>query len=191
MKNLNYDMKGLKWVHILRYNGIFTVCPFKAFFYCVYKEREMDKKSFVLYRDQCEIFKELNDEDAGKLIKAICFNDSNPAKLIKLLVHPFLISLKRDEEKSRCGKYHWNWKGGVSDEAHAIRTSAEYKEWCLNVFSRDDYTCQICNKRGGTTMHAHHIKSFVGYPALRLDIDNGVTLCSQCHTEKYRGLRNV
>jgi hypothetical protein len=59
------------------------------------------KKSFVLYTDQREVFDELSDEDAGKLIKHIFsyVNDENPStedKLLKIAFLPIKTQLKRD-----------------------------------------------------------------------------------------------
>ncbi len=78
------------------------------------------------------------------------------------------------------------WKGGVSPINHRIRGSIDYALWRTAVFMRDNYTCQKCGHRGGD-MHADHIKPFSLYPELRLAIDNGRTLCVECHrqTETY------
>lgn len=67
-----------------------------------------------------------------------------------------------------------------------IRNSGEYKEWRDAVFARDNFTCQHCKKQGGK-LNAHHIKPFKDYPELRLDIDNGITLCYDCHCAVHRG----
>ena len=79
-----------------------------------------------------------------------------------------------------------SWKGGITPEHKAIRMSRKYKNWRKQVFKRDNYTCQLCNKRGGK-IEADHIKSFSKYPELRFKLSNGRTLCKSCHngTDNY------
>ena len=74
---------------------------------------------------------------------------------------------------------HWNWQGGITKLNHKIRTSLEYKKWRKNIFTRDDFTCQICGRRGGE-LRANHIKKFVDYPELRFVKNNGITICRDC-----------
>ena len=75
-----------------------------------------------------------------------------------------------------------------------IRKSKEYIAWREGVFFRDDYQCQLCNKRGGE-LQADHIKPFALYPELRFAIDNGRALCVDCHkttdTWGYRSIYRV
>lgn len=78
------------------------------------------------------------------------------------------------------GKKHPNWKGGITSERGRIHSSREYKDWRRKVFEHDNHTCQRCNIRGGN-LHAHHIKPFSEHPESRFDINNGVTLCKECH----------
>lgn len=68
------------------------------------------------------------------------------------------------------------------------RPQFENREWKLKVFERDNYTCQICNQRGGK-LQADHIKPYSLYPDCRWDLDNGRTLCIECHkkTDTYGG----
>lgn len=69
-----------------------------------------------------------------------------------------------------------------------VRRSGRYKKWRVNVFKRDDYTCQHCRQEGGE-LNAHHIKPFAKYKKLRFEITNGLTLCVQCHREEHKQKR--
>lgn len=84
------------------------------------------------------------------------------------------------------GESHWNWKGGVTPINEKIRKSMEYRLWRTAVFERDNYTCVWCGEKG-IYLHADHIKPFAYFPELRFAIDNGRTLCKECHqtTETY------
>lgn len=53
------------------------------------------------------------------------------------------------------------------------------------------YKCDRCGKHISEDvpqLNAHHIKSFKEYPELRLDINNGITLCIACQRkERHHG----
>lgn len=95
----------------------------------------------------------------------------------------------------RAGKLSNLWRGGVSKYNLESRTSDRYKQWRKEVVERDNYTCQECGIVGGWNkelqkriqLHAHHIKSFADNKKLRFDVNNGTTLCVNCHikTENY------
>lgn len=87
-----------------------------------------------------------------------------------------------------------NWKGGITPINKKIRNSREYQLWRTAVFERDNYTCIWCGIKNGNgktiILEADHIKPFALFPELRFAIDNGRTLCRDCHrtTDTY-GLR--
>lgn len=68
------------------------------------------------------------------------------------------------------------------------RKTSEYAEWRMNVFNRDGFTCQLCGQVGGK-LNAHHIKPYAKYPELRLDVNNGITLCERCHRALHKKIR--
>ncbi|MCK4829941.1 HNH endonuclease, partial [bacterium] len=72
------------------------------------------------------------------------------------------------------------WKGGITPENRKIRTSLKMKEWRKSVFARDYYTCVRCLSYGGK-LHVHHILPFADFPEERFKVDNGATLCRDCH----------
>ena len=81
------------------------------------------------------------------------------------------------------------WKGGITPINIKIRMSLEYKLWRRAVFERDNYQCIWGGKEHGNKLNADHIKRFSDYPELRFAIDNGRTLCADCHrkTDTYGG----
>jgi hypothetical protein len=77
------------------------------------------------------------------------------------------------------GEKHWRWKG-TTPLLTRLRNSARYSHWRNAVFERDDYTCQHCRARG-VRLNADHIKPFALFPEIRFDLENGRTLCVDCH----------
>lgn len=87
-------------------------------------------------------------------------------------------------KKARKRENHPRW---IKDRSKLKnRPRHELNIWRKKVFERDDYICQICNKRGGK-LQADHIKPYSLYPELREDLNNGRTLCIECHrkTDTY------
>lgn len=96
---------------------------------------------------------------------------------------PYLVNgqhwLKQD------GAHPASWKGGVTPERQAIYSSEQWKEAVKEVWRREDATCQRCGKRQNeerdSKFHLHHLYSFADYPNLRVNPDNLVLLCKECH----------
>ncbi len=95
------------------------------------------------------------------------------------------------EKRVKSIKITYDKKGRKTDQNKLIRTSLEYKLWRTAVFERDNYTCIWCCAKNGEgkaiILNADHIKPFALYPELRFAIDNGRTLCIDCHrtTDTY------
>lgn len=90
------------------------------------------------------------------------------------------VEARRNISEGHKGEKSYLWQGGKQTENRRIRKSFEYKEWRRQVFERDDYTCVFCGARG-VRLNADHIKPFASHPELRFDLNNGRTLCEDCH----------
>ena len=90
------------------------------------------------------------------------------------------------------GKNHHSYREIPEEERLKRRRKfLGYKTWCKSCYSRFNYTCQKCyaynktmKENGG--IEAHHIKSFVDYPTLRLSVNNSICMCHKCHTEFHK-----
>ncbi|MEI4473559.1 HNH endonuclease [Frigidibacter sp. MR17.24] len=60
---------------------------------------------------------------------------------------------------------------------HAVR------QWREAVLYRDGLTCTKCG--ADEDLEAHHLARWADFPELRLDLDNGTTLCKACHIEEH------
>ena len=78
------------------------------------------------------------------------------------------------------GEDHWNWQGGISPPSRGPQA----KQWRLKVYARDQYTCQKCGSK--EDLRAHHIYAWFFYESLRYEIDNGITLCEECHKQVHK-----
>lgn len=63
--------------------------------------------------------------------------------------------------------------------------SGSFKIWREKVFERDNYTCLLCGKRGGS-LEPHHILPRRNHKELIYSVDNGATLCVQCHRKTFK-----
>jgi 5-methylcytosine-specific restriction endonuclease McrA len=103
------------------------------------------------------------------------------------------------ESKNRKGDKCPSWKGGITSLYKQIRACDKYEEWRKAIFARDNYTCQDCGGNTGGNLTAHHEKEFAKIlqenhittleQALACkelwDINNGRTLCEDCHIEEH------
>jgi len=104
------------------------------------------------------------------------------AKYCQVCSTPFEVIPKRKDTAKFCSQKckHIAQDSGISTENEKIRRSKQYREWRKLVYERDNYTCVECGKHGGQ-LNADHIKPFAFYPDDRFKLENGKTLCLDCH----------
>ena len=87
----------------------------------------------------------------------------------------------RKKRPSVSGKNHYKWNSNLTDdERNDKRNYPAYYEWRTLIYKRDNYTCQICSKRGHV-LNAHHLDGYRNNPDKRILLENGITLCKECH----------
>lgn len=115
------------------------------------------------------------------------------------------LEARENMRKARSGAGSSFWKDGRVLLTFLIRNCFRYRQWRSDVYTRDNYICQSCFKRGGK-LEAHHYKRLSDIleenkiktieEALNCEelwnINNGVTLCRDCHfkTDNYGGKPN-
>lgn len=67
--------------------------------------------------------------------------------------------------------------------------TVSYDTWRRHVLKRDSGTCVICGytHKENFDMVAHHLDGFEWCAEKRVDVNNGVTVCYNCH-ERFHGL---
>lgn len=63
------------------------------------------------------------------------------------------------------------------------KTGFLHQAWACLVKLRDE-KCTEC--KSVYDLHAHHIKSYKDFAELRYDVNNGITLCGQCHRKIHK-----
>lgn len=80
------------------------------------------------------------------------------------------------------GANHPCWKGGITERPY------NSKKWRTAVITRDQ-KCVECDATDSLT--AHHIKPWKDHLELRYDLENGITLCGDCHAKKHPELSSL
>jgi len=85
------------------------------------------------------------------------------------------------------GENHPNWGKSIPEMQGANNPSWKGVGeiyWRREVIKRDSGTCQKCSY-SGTAVQAHHITPSSVDKELSNDVNNGITLCANCHCELH------
>jgi len=86
---------------------------------------------------------------------------------------------------------------GINNPNYIDGRTKKWKQTRKKIFERDNYTCQICNKRGNIYLNCHHIIHHKLCDNI-YDLKNLITLCKDCHryisniefTDKYNDYKD-
>lgn len=161
------------------------------------------KKRTTSTCEVCEKAFEHHIARQAKYCSRKCWEKRNPSVLKECLLCDREFWAYKSDEKKYCSKKCYNiaqrdlqsgenshfWDGGKTSKNQILRSRAEYADWRLKVFIRDEYTCQDCGKKNGNGykvyLQAHHLKPFSKFPDLRYEVSNGITLCKDCHRGRH------
>ena len=86
----------------------------------------------------------------------------------------------------RIGKNHYNYNPLITDEERVESRYSIYGEdrriWRKEVHEKHNYTCVCCKQYRGR-LNAHHLNGYNWDVDGRFDVNNGVTLCKDCHLD--------
>ena len=83
--------------------------------------------------------------------------------------------------KKRSKENHYCYNPNLTEEERQDNIDTnERREWRKKVYERDNYICQCCGKQG-RRLNAHHLNGYNWDKDNRYNVDNGVTLCEECH----------
>ena len=92
--------------------------------------------------------------------------------------------------RNNSGENHYHYNPNLTDEEREkgrIILGKSMENWRQKVFKKDNYTCQCCRNRSSKNnkviLNAHHLNGYNWDKEHRVDVDNGVTLCEDCHKE--------
>lgn len=117
------------------------------------------------------------------------------AELVEILA--VFISKNSNSEKRQAAYLllcHYIGKKAVKEiieEVAEVKDRGDYRviKWGKEVRKRYKHKCAKCGSNEKT--HAHHISSWSRDPMGRIDINNGILLCVNCHSLEHPEIKNL
>jgi hypothetical protein len=137
-------------------------------------------------RDLIEVNNKKRNKDIGKARKLYLKGFDCPyiAKIFNVTrgaVELWCKGIMRNKSECKLGERNGSWRGGISKLRDVLRKTKEYKSWYMSVLRRDEFKCTECDSK--KKLEIHHKKPVSLFPELRINMDNAVTLCRECHTK--------
>jgi hypothetical protein len=114
------------------------------------------------------------DGNGAKEIKKI--NNKNSSHILEHMVNEIITQLDIDHPDTIVLKQVY--KKSIAPKVGKRKTGFLHQAWASMVKERD----KKCIECGSVyDLHSHHIKQYKSHPELRYDVNNGITLCGNCH----------
>lgn len=174
------DCDTLNWRSIKGNGGYCKICSIKLGV----------KKSQTTRKYTYEFVKTFFEEEGFKLLTETYINSKQPltclcpnGHLIKPRFYSFVAG-------ARCGKcFYISQRRSLEEIEDSDRKYREYAQWKKLVLERDRYVCQACNS--DKNLVVHHINSFKLFPLERTILNNGITLCVDCHARNNNAFHRL
>lgn len=168
----------------------YEVCP-----KCVYNKRSSSRTK--TYED---FLKELKDKNITDVIPIKGYKNKRTKMLFKCScgdlweTTPERVLLgnhcKKCGYKSMSGENSYWFNPNLTEEDRMDRNhrfrNPEYVKFVKDCFERDNYTCQITDKKSKGDIVVHHINGFNWDIDNRTNINNGITLSNEIHKEFHK-----
>lgn len=128
-------------------------------------------------------------EDYKRKRHKILFKHNKCGTVFKKYPETFLIG----QRCPKCGlerrskENHYRYNPQLTDEQRKSRDfyNDEISKWRKKIYARDGYICKNCNGKN-LKLNAHHLYSWDLNEDKRFSLDNGVTLCEECHRNFHK-----
>jgi hypothetical protein len=122
------------------------------------------------------------DRNSGKYCSKMCrYNDGRSSYTCDNCGTVFeYVKSNRTGDKKFCSLSCY---GEYKLESGDIRKKSKYNKWVTSVKERDGYTCVDCGSKNN--LHAHHIIPISEDASEAFDLDNGITVCKDCHADRH------
>lgn len=141
---------------------------------------EKEKEICSLYTDKlmtAQSIAPLFDVSTGTIIRVVrkhhIERSTHEAAMLRCKSHPEVIARAA---KKKLGMF-------VGEKSPRYKNGSGM--WSTNVLIRDNYTCQDCGLHEPEILEVHHIVSKQVAPEKQFDLDNGITLCPNCHKRRH------
>lgn len=128
----------------------------------------------------------IKDEEISNRLE--CYGDGVIGSCLAVMLNAETSELQKAAAALMFEVFVPNWKDLFPELAEIVvinRNDKLVSIWRKSVFKRDNYQCTECGTK--EKLQAHHIDRWIDSPMLRVVVDNGVTLCSDCHKKAHNG----